>query len=397
MSQRAWTLLSPCLLLAVVGACARSRTPGVTDEEVVLGISAPLSGPAAAWSAIAAGAQGWAAHVDAQGGVHGRQIRVVVKDDGYVPGRAVANLTEMKDSVFALVAAPLGTAVANANKDLLAEAGLPVVYPFANPRVWARQSKDKIERVFVVYPDYENEGAFLAEQASKLTAAKKVAVFYQNDDYGRDGLAGVKRGLGSTGATLLAEVPYELQDRDMSIHALKFKDSGADTLILYSTTTHGANLVKEMAKVGYRPAMFASFPLGDHLVMFRLLGELWEGVYFTVYGPVAGEPAANRVIDVLLRQNPELKGRELFAVYGAMAMALAVEGLKGAGPALTRESFVRAMEGIRDWKPEGLEATITFGPGRHHGLNGVRLLRAGQAADNSFSVVTGFQSFPPLF
>jgi ABC-type branched-subunit amino acid transport system substrate-binding protein len=321
---------------------------------------------------------------------------VTVKDDGYVPGRAVANVTEMKDSVFAIVAL-LGTACISASRDLVVESGVPLVYPFGNPRIWSGQPKENLRRIFVVYADYENEGAFLAREAVARAGAKKIAVFYQNDDYGKDGIAGVKRGLAGSGAAIVAEVRYELQDRDVSIQALKIKDSGADTVILYSTTTHGANLVKEMSKVGYRPTLLASFPLGDYQVMYRLLGELWEGAYFSAYGPVAGEPATERVIDLLLRQDPSIKGRELFATYGAMAMALTVEGLKRAGPSPTRESFVAAMEGIRDWKPEGLEATITFGPDRRHGLNGVRLLRAGKAAEGSFTILAGHEAFPPLY
>jgi hypothetical protein len=79
-------------------------------------------------------------------------------------------------------------------------------------------------------------------------------------------------------------------------------------------------------------------------------------------------------------------------------MATAVEGLKRAGRNLTREGYVEAMESVRGWVPEGLKwAPITFGPGRHHGLNTVRLYRANKAADQSFVPVTEFQSFPPLF
>jgi branched-chain amino acid transport system substrate-binding protein len=396
MSRKATSSISLAIFLAVAGACSRPSVPGVSATEVVLGMSAPLSGPAAAWGTVSRGAQAWAAHVNAGGGVHGRRIRVLVKDDGYLPGRAVANLTEMKDSAFAVVGLT-GTAVLNATKDAVAEAGIPVVYPFGNPRVWARQPRAKIERVFAVSPDYESEGAFLAEQAATRGGARKVAVFYQNDEYGKDGLAGLRRGLQNVGGSLVGEVPYELQDREMSIHALKIKDAGGDAVVLFSTTTHGANLVKEMVKVGYRPLVFASFPLGDRQVMFRLLGELWEGAYFDVTASVVGEPEADRVLQVLLQEDPTLKGREGFALDGAAAMSLAVEGLRRGGRDLTRESFVAGLEGLRDWSPEGLGAPISFGPSRRHGRNGVRLLRAGPAGEASFTVVTPYQTFAPLF
>ena len=182
----------------------------------------------------------------------------------------------------------------------------------------------------------------------------------------------------------------------MSLQALKLKESGAEVVVLFSTTTHGANLVKEMAKVGYLPTVFASFPLGDYQVMYRLLGDLWDGVYVSGYIPFVGEAGADRVVDILLKQDEKLKGRELFALTGAITMMVAVEGLQRAGHDLTRESYVRALEGLHDFKPEGMGAGITFGPTRHHGLNTVRLLRLKTATEPP-EVLTSYQDFPALF
>jgi branched-chain amino acid transport system substrate-binding protein len=385
------------ILFMATPALAQSRQ-GVSDTEVALGITTPLSGPAAAWGTTALGAAAWAKHVNEQGGVHGRKLNVVMRDDGYHPGRAVANVNELKDSVFALVGL-LGTAVLNANKDLVAEANLPTIWPYGNPQIFARQPREKLKPVFMVYPDYADEGDFLVHQAAKLGPAKKVAVFFQNDDYGKGGLEGVRRGAGKLGGavTVASEVSYEVADRELGTHALKIKESGAEAVIIYATATHGAGLIKEMAKVGYRPKIFASFPLGDRHVMFRLLGELWEGAYFNSTGAVPGEPEADRIIDLVLKQDPKLKGRESFALAGVVAMMATVEGLKRAGRNLTRENFIEAMETIRDWSPENLTGSITWGPTRRHGLNPIRMLQAGKAADASFTVITGYQPFPPHF
>jgi ABC-type branched-subunit amino acid transport system substrate-binding protein len=251
------------LSVAPGGAWAQTGVPGVSDTEVVLGLTTPLSGPAAVWGTTALAAEAWARHVNEQGGIHGRKIKTVLKDDGYNPGRAVANVGEMKDSVFALVGL-LGTAILNANKDNVAEAKLPTIWPYGNPQIFAKQPREKLRTVFMVYPDYVDEGEFLVQEAAKLEGAKKVAVFFQNDDYGKGGLDGVKRGLrGLSGVSLAGEVSYEVADRELGTHALKIKDSGADTVIFYSTAPHCAGLIKEMAKAGYRPKIFASFPLGD--------------------------------------------------------------------------------------------------------------------------------------
>jgi ABC-type branched-subunit amino acid transport system substrate-binding protein len=304
----------------------------------------------------------------------------------------------MKESVFALVGL-LGTAILNANKDNIAEAKLPTIWPYGNPQIFAKQPREKLKYVFMVYPDYGDEGEFLVQQAVKLEKAKKVAVFFQNDDYGKGGLEGVKRGVRGLGGavSIAAEVSYEVADRELGTHALKIKDSGADTVVFYCTVTHGANLIKEMAKVGYRPKIFAAFPLGDRHTMFRLLGDLWEGAYYNVTGAIPGEPEADRIIEILLKQEPKLKGRESFALAGAAAMMATLEGVKRAGRNLTRDSFVEAMESIKNWTPEKLTAPITWGPNRRHGLNPIRMMRAGKAADTSFTTITGYQNFPSHF
>ncbi len=383
------------LVMSATSAWAQAKVPGVTDTEVVIGLTTPLSGPAAAWGNTAVAMEAWAKYVNDQGGVHGRKIRTVLKDDGYVPGRAVANVTEMKDSVF-MVVGLLGSAILNASKDLVAEAKLPIINPYGNPGIWERQPPEKRRYVFVNYPDYIDEGEFLVKHAVDKLGAKKVAVFFQNDEYGKGGLEGVKKGLRGLGgkASLVAEVSYELADRELGTHALKLKDSGADALILYPTITHGANIIKEMAKVGYRPKLVASFPLGDHIIMFRLLGDLWEGASVNVLGAIVGEPEGDRIVDILVKYEPKLKASPSTALAGAAPMIIAVEGLKRAGRNLTRETFVEAMETVKDYVAEKLTAPITFGPNRRHGANAVRLMRAEKG---NLVPVTGWVIFPPHF
>src|SRR5437667_215893 len=107
----------------------------------------------------------------------------------------------------------------------------------------------------------------------------------------------------------------------MGTHALKLKDSGADTVILYSTITHGANVIKEMAKVGYRPKIVSSFPLGDYFIMYRLLGELWEGAHFNALGAaaLANDAPAKPILEILTKYEPKLVGKENTALAGAVA------------------------------------------------------------------------------
>jgi ABC-type branched-subunit amino acid transport system substrate-binding protein len=385
------------ILSAALPTQGAAAAPGVTDTEVTIGITGPLSGPAAAWGSIALASEAYAQYVNQQGGVHGRKLKLVLKDDGYNPGKAVANLNEMKDSVF-LVMGTVGTAVLNATKDVVAESGLPFIVPLANVQVWAKQPKEKRVSVFQIYPDYTDEGEFLVTQAHALEAVKKVAVFGQNDDYGKEGLAGVKRGIAKLrGIQLVGEVFYEVTDRELGTHALKLKDSGAEAVVFYSTPVHTASIVKEMAKVGYRPKIFASFTLYDRDTMFRLLGDLWEGAYFSTLMAIRGDPPADKVIEIVTRTDPKLKGREGFCATGASDMLIVVEALKRAGRDLTREKFLKAMESLKGYTGDGLLPPVDFGPDRHHGLNAVRLMRTVNAKDASVKQVTPFQHFPPQF
>jgi len=384
------------VLLAVEPASSQTRVPGVTDTEVVLGITTPLSGPAAAWGTTGLGAEAWAKHVNDQGGVHGRKIRVVMKDDAYTPGKAVANLNEMKDQVFAVVGL-LGTAVVSAGKDVLIEHGIPLVQAYADIPIWSKVSKNQLRGVFVNYPDYADEGEFLITYASNNLGAQKVAVFYQNDGFGKGELEGIRRGAKALGgkARIVAEIPYEVAETELGAHALKLKESGADTVILNTTPRHGAIIVKTMAAAGYRPRIMSGFPLGSY-VMFNLLGDLWEGAYVTTTGSLYGvDPEAEAVVNILTKYQPKLKGGgEQFGLLGAPQMMLTIEGLKRAGRDLTREKFIKALESLSNWVPEGGGVPQTYGPNRRHGSNAVRLLRAEKG---KYVPVTGYQQFPPHF
>ncbi len=398
MKLRVFAAVLLVAALAATPALAQSKAPGVTDTEVVIGVSTPLSGPAATWGATGLAIEAWAKHINEQGGVHGRKLRVILRDDAYNPGRALANLNEMKDTVFMNVGL-LGSAILNAAKDFPHDNKFIVVNPYGNPMIWAAQPKDKLRYVFVNYPDYRDETEFLISYAANNLGAKKFSIFYQNDAFGLPSLEGAKRAMAKLGgkASLVGPVPYEVADRELGSHALKLKESGADAVVIFSTTVHGANIVKEMAKVDFRPKLLGSFPVGDHITMFRLAGAAWEGAYFNALVTPLGEPAADRVVDIVTKIEPKLKGNPGSGLAGAAPMMLAVEGLKRAGRNLTRDSFVEGMESIKDFTSEGLTGPITFGPGRRHGLNSVKLMKAENAAQSKISQVTGWQTFPPLF
>ena len=121
-----WIGILVALLFVIPASGSAAEVRGVTDTEIVVGWTTPLSGPAALWGVTGLGGKAWADHINAQGGIHGRKIKVLLKDDGYNPARALANLQQMKDQVF-VIAGLLGTAVCNAAKNFPADNNIPLV------------------------------------------------------------------------------------------------------------------------------------------------------------------------------------------------------------------------------------------------------------------------------
>jgi len=304
----------------------------------------------------------------------------------------------MKGDIFA-VNQLLGTAVVHTCRDFFAENKIPLINAYGNTRMFADYPKDKLRYIFVAYTDYEDEAEFLTNWAYKNLGSRKFAIFYQNDDYGKLGWSGIAKALSTTlmgKAKLVAAVPYGVTERALSAHALKLKQAGADTLFLYPTPTHGALILKESAKIGYRPKVVSSFPLGDP-IMFHVAGPLWEGVYpagVAHIGLPGFDAEADRVNDIVKKYNPKLAKTGFFGLFGAGSMMHLVEGLKRAGRDLTGDRMIRAMESIRNWNAAAGGAPATYSPNRHHGLNGTRLMKAEKG---KLTPITDFIVYKPWF
>ena len=165
-------LVALILTIPAIGSAADVR--GVTDTEIVVGWTTPLSGPAALWGVTGLGGKAWADHINAQGGIHGRKIKVILKDDGYNPGRALANLQQMKDDAF-VIAGLLGTAVCNAAKDFPADNNIPLVTAYGEDWIASRAAMVPLGRLGA--PEEIGDLAlFLAsDQSSYITGQVVVA------------------------------------------------------------------------------------------------------------------------------------------------------------------------------------------------------------------------------
>ncbi len=395
------TLTKFVIAVAVVAALGTAAVGqpaerGVTPTEIVLATSMPMSGPAALWgTGVGGGIDAWLRHINDQGGIHGRKFRFLIRDDAYLPPRAVANVRELveRDGIFGLVSS-IGTANCFATRDFMIETKTLWITPACGADIWAGM-RERNKYLFVTYPGYVDEGIYLTKYGVENLKAKNIAVFYQNDLYGQQGLLGVKRGIAQTkGAKLVAQVSYEVTDVEVAAQALKLKESKADTLILYATPRQGALIVREIAKVGYQPTLMSTFTLLDP-VMFALAGEAWNNVYLATYIPVPGmgDAKVDAALATLIRLNPALARNPFNASAGVSFVEAFLEGIRRAGPNLTKDRLVTAMETIKNWDGEIIRG-VTFTPKSRQGINRLFMVRSERG---QYTKLTDWYTYPRKF
>lgn len=333
---------------------------GVTDTEILVGQTGPQTGPAAPWGAVARGTGLFFKGINDEGGINGRKIKYFLRDDSYQPAKTKAIGKEFVEQlgVFAVVGC-VGVACGMSVRDYYTESKVIMAsFGCSGVKNWI----EPLNRyIFPIYPLYVDEAYALVRYFHENMKFTKLAMFYQNDDYGKQGLEGVERYVKDKNLQLVATISAEVTDRDLSSHALKLKNSGAQAVIMWAMPTHGALLLGECAKIGYKPQWGTSSTLSDGLLMIQITKGLWAGMIHSNFGEV---PDSNHPLMVKYRawhQKYEPKERwGTFYFAGIMFAEPFVEGLRRAGRNLTPESFIKAMETLKDW--QGIGPPITFTP-----------------------------------
>lgn len=371
----AWFLL---LALVPVGSAQR----GVTDTEIRIGNWGPQSGPAAAWGTVTKSIEAYFAYLNDRGGIHGRQLRLVSRDDGYDPARTVAAVRELidREQVFAF-AGGVGTANGLAALPLLKRAGTPWIGPATGSEEFAAQS-DGI--VFATFTNYEVEAALMTRYAVTELGSRNVAIFYQNDGYGQAGLRGMEAEvarLREAGYDVMVgdKVTYERGTADMGVQALRLSGSDADALMLFSDPSAAAALVNEIQRLDFKPRILATVTLLDPSL---LTNPGMQGALFTsflrlpsvILGEGNGDPIADRYFqEVILPYAPQIAVDPFRSLAGIAFAEPLVVALEAAGPNLTTEGFVAALEAI-DGYDDGMYHHLSFVDG-YQGNNSVQLLQ----------------------
>jgi ABC-type branched-subunit amino acid transport system substrate-binding protein len=369
------------VLLLPAYACSgpeETDVRGVTDDKIVIGTWAPLTGPAALWGAVARGAEAYFDMVNAEGGIHGRQIEFIVRDDAYQPSRTVAAVREMveRDRVFAMVGG-VGTATGRAVMDYLAAKEVVWVSPASGATHWAYPPK---KYLFAQYTPYFDEAAVLVDHAVQEMGKKRIAVIYQNDDFGGSGLIGARLALAKHGLEIVEAVSVEVPDTDLNSHAVRLRESRADAVLMWLTPRHASIIVGAIRRLGYDTQWLASSVLADAELLDELTEGAWEGVIYTAIGvlPNSGHPLLEKYREAAARVAPGERVSEFFLGGFRYAEPLG-EALQRAGRDLTTESLIEALESMDGW--QGTGPPITYGPDHRQGTRSMFLARAVAGGD----------------
>ncbi len=364
--------VSAAALLGTVGLPALAED-GVTDKEIRIGMANALSGPASGLGVnLKAGVDAYLSKVNATGGVNGRKLVLVSKDDGYEPEKTAAATKALieQDKVFALFGY-VGTPTSAAAVPLAARAGVPYLFPFTGAE-FLRNPMNKW--VFNVRASYFDETETMVERLTKDIGAKKIALFIQDDAFGEAGKAGVNRALHKRNMKVAEEARYKRNTLDVDEGLAKIKAAAPDAVVFVGTYASLAAVVKKARAQGVK-AKFMTVSFIGTADFIREAGADGDGVYITqvMPSPDGGAPVMKQFLQ-------DMKGGPVnySSLEGYVDAAVLVEALKKTGANPTRAGFLSALEGLNT-DLGGLK--VGFSATNHQGAKDVFLtvVRGGKA------------------
>jgi branched-chain amino acid transport system substrate-binding protein len=268
--RRLPALVASCALALIVlpvGLAGSSADPGITPSTIVLGGTSPLTGPAAAYASVARGAKAYFDSVNAKGGVAKRRIEYRIVDDAYNPAQTIQATRQLveSDKVFAVFNS-LGTEHNQAIRDYLNQAKVPQLFVASGATTWGRDAA-KYPWTIGFQPSYQAEGWVYGQYLGRAKKNAKIAVLYQNDDYGKDLLAGLRRGLARSSAKIVAQEPYDVTSPDVQSQIAKLKASRANVFAVFATPKFAIQSYVYANRLNWRPLIINNTVSGASNIM----------------------------------------------------------------------------------------------------------------------------------
>jgi ABC-type branched-subunit amino acid transport system substrate-binding protein len=352
------------LVTATVAAMALSASSahaqkkydvGATDTEIKIGQTVPFSGPASAYAGIGKTQAAYLKMINEQGGINGRKVNLIQYDDAYSPPKAVEQVRKLVEGdevllTFQIIGTPSNAAVQkylNTKKvpQLLASTGA------------SRFSDPKNAPWTIAYnPNYQSEGRIYAKYILQNHPNARIGILYQNDDLGRDYIAGLKSGLGDKAATMIiGEASYEVSDPTIDSQIVKLKTLGADVLYDASTPKFAAQAIKKVADLGWKPVHILDINASPVSATLKPAGlDISKDIISTNYAKDPGDPqwkddpGIKAYFAFMDKYYPEGDKLNTVNSYGYATAELLVRILRQCGDDLSRENVMHQAASLKD-------------------------------------------------
>ena len=329
--------------------------PGVSDTEIRIGNTNPYSGPASAFSMVAKTEEAYFRKINAEGGINGRRIVFLSYDDAYSPPKTVEQTRRLVESEeVLLVFNAMGTAANSAVQKYLNARKVPQLFVSSGAAKWNDPQNFPWTMGFT--PSYETEGFIYARYVLREQPAAKIAIFFQNDDFGKDYLKGIKRGLGDKAAAMIvAEEGFDVSEPTIDSHLVKLKATGADVLFDIATPKFAAQAIKKVSELGWKPMHLLSYVSASTGSVIKPAGfEHAQGLISAAYFKDPNDPtwkddaglkALNGFLDGYF---PGADRSDTLIVNGYNTAQALVYLLKQCGDNLTRENVMHQAANLKD-------------------------------------------------
>jgi branched-chain amino acid transport system substrate-binding protein len=360
-------------------------TPGVTPTTITLGGTIPITGPAAAYGSVGRGADAYFKYVNSKGGVFGRKIVYKYEDDEFEVAKTISLTRELveQDNVLAIFNS-VGTEHALAIRSYLNDRKVPELFVGSGVSKLATEHKQYPWSMGYL-PSFAGEGAIYGRYIAAHQPKARVAVLYENSDFGKDMLNGLRHGLGGKGKVVATQA-YEVEDADISSQLAKLKSSGADTLMLFATPKFAIFGYVGSFRLGWHPHVYVtSVSISPDIMKIARFGSSQRQVEGSlsiafVKDPTAREWAKDKTVrlykTIMRRYLPSAKADDVFNYYGMAVAYTMVDTLREAGRNPTRESVLRAATHLDELNPFLLPGVrIRTTPNDYYPMDRVKLAR----------------------
>jgi ABC-type branched-subunit amino acid transport system substrate-binding protein len=356
-------------MLAVACSASARAEDGVTSDTIVFGQAAVLEGPASALgTGMRTGLNAAFEEANRKGGVNGRKLKLISVDDGYEPDKAIAATKKLieEDKVFALVG-PVGTPTSAAAQPIAAAAKVPFIGAFTGA---AFLRNPKLENVINVRASYDAETEAWVAHLTDDLKIKKIAIFYQDDAFGRAGLSGFKKAMDKRGMEIAAEGTFERNTVAVKSALLTLKRAEPEAVVMVGPYKPCAEFIKLARKTDFNP-VFVNISFVGAVALAKELGADGNGVVVSQVVPFPWDQSMKVIADytaALKAADPQAQP-EFVSLEGYLVGRLVAAALEKTGADVTREGLLKTIKATGSFDFGGL--TMTFGPDDNEGLDKV--------------------------